>query len=387
MLISTGIVGTLVYLLLWVILYATLWKGFQRTMDIRKRIVILLFASAFLAYFLQNLTVFDTPAPLIMFYFFLAFAFFVTHEEGGAKAFHVSTPFRVGLGVSAVLVVVSVIYWNIIPFVKSSEIVLGIKNSRNNPEKAMEYFKKGLRGNDFTNLEGRQQFAKTVLNTMQTGGLSKEKKVLLLNSAISEMEKSVKEYPLDVKNYYALSALYRTKGEDDQAALDKAEIAMKRAAELAPFRPETFTESLSLYVMKKDIEKSKQWAEKVALYVENGPGQAHYELGVMYLRLKDYSKMYTELWSGWQAGYDIFSNASVIPYLAKTIDVKDITKDIIQLIDTSIAAYPKNADFIASQIVIHYRAGDTALAMQYLEHARSLNPDFAKEIEKYLGIK
>ena len=384
----TGIVGLIAYLALWAALYWMIIRAFRRASG-QKRIVLLLFAGAFLAYFLQNLTVFDTPVPLIMFYFFLAFTYFICNEEEydaeqvPVISHKVNYFHAVPIGILTVALVSYVMYeFNIKPYHASAETVRGIMFSQSNILRSMEHFRKALSMNTFADYENRLQLAKYVLTPIQQGNATLETKREFVDFAVSEMQKNIQEHPNDVKSYYALSALYRLASDYDISALDKSVAVIMRAAELAPMRPETFTEIMQVYVQKKDIEKSKEWAVKVAQYV--GRGEAHYQLAQLYVRMGDYAPMLTEMQAATSEGYDIYANPSVFSYLAKTIDRRDITPDITAFIDAAVNAYPNNGDFLGSRILIHYKAGDKERAQKYLDEVRTQNPPFAKALEEYL---
>jgi len=384
-----GIVGLGAYFALWGALYWMILRRMKRSTDVRQRGTLLLLIGVFTAYFLQNLTVFDTPAPLIMFYVLLAFAYFLCNEEEYSQQISTektsrlrplhAVPLSFLIGVIAVYAIYE---FNIKPYMASAETVAALRLAQRDPMSSLEHFKRALSSHTFTNYENRLQLAKYALASLQQGGSMTDGKKDLLDFAIKEIQKNTKEHPLDVKNYYALSALNRVASEYDAAALERAEEALKRAAELAPMRPETFSETLQLYVQKLDVEKSKEWAGKVAEHVNRG--EAHYQLGQLYLRRKEFASMLTEMQTALKEGYNIYENTSVYVYLTKTILLKSITPQIIAFIDAAALANQNSPDMLGSRILIHYKAGDRATAVKYLEELRVKNADIAKAMEEYL---
>ncbi len=384
-----GIIGLGAYFALWGALYWMMLCTLRRSVMPRRKSTVLLLIGVCSAYFLQNITVFDTPAPLIMFYVLLAFAYFLSIEEEYSqeispekaprlRPLHV-VPLSFLIGIIAVYAIYEL---NIKPYMASAETVTALRLAQRDPMSSLEHFKRALSSHTFTNYENRLQLGKYALASLQQGGAMSDEKKNLFDFSISEIQKNIKEHPLDVKNYYALSALYRINSEYDESYLEKAEEGLRSVAELAPMRPETFSETLQLYVQKLDVEKSKEWAGKVAEHVSKG--EAHYQLGQLYLRRKEYAIMLTEMQAALTDGYNIYENTSVFVHLTKTILPKDITSEIVAFVDAAAAVYPNHPDILGSRILIHFKAGDKVGAQKYIEELRAKNADIAKAMEEYL---
>lgn len=383
----TGIVGLGAFLALWGAIFWTLASTLRTKKSKREKIAILLIGFLFLAYFLQNLTVFDTPAPLIMFTFILAFtAVFCRSEENIVghyeEARHLSTIRTVSLVGASLLLLITIVYWNVLPFFNSSFIVKGVRSAQTDMDKALKWFKKGSSGNDFVAIEGRQQMTRAIGLSLNASKLSESEKQEAVSYAIGEMRKNIAIHPLDVRHYYALSALYRVQGEWDKSALERAEGELKIARALAPLRPETFAESLQLAAQKKDEDAMREWASKAAGHL--GQGEIDTQMGMLYLRLERFSQMAESFKSAIANGGNPFDNQTVMPYIAKKIPSKEITDDILNLAEIGVASLPSSGDVLAARIILNYRAGNKEIAQNYLDQARELNAPFAQSVEDYL---
>lgn len=383
----TGILGLVAFLALWGAIFWTLASILRTKKSKREKIAILLIGSLFLAYFLQNLTVFDTPAPLIMFTFILAFtAVFCRSEENIVghyeEARHLSTIRTVQLVGASLLLLITIVYWNVLPFFNSSFIVKGVRSAQTDMDKALKWFKKGSSGNDFVAIEGRQQMTRAIGLSLNASKLSESEKQEAVSYAIGEMRKNIAIHPLDVRHYYALSALYRVQGEWDKSALERAEGELKIARALAPLRPETFAESLQLAAQKKDEDAMREWASKAAGHL--GQGEIDTQMGMLYLRLERFSQMAESFKSAIANGGNPFDNQTVMPYIAKKIPSEEITDNILNLAEIGIASLPSSGDVLAARIILNYRAGNKEIAQNYLDQARELNAPFAQSVEDYL---
>ena len=384
-LVNSGVLGAAAYLTFWIVLFVLLIRAIMRQclpLHVRHSAIAILAGLA--AYGIQNLSIFDSPAPLILFYLFIALAYFIGSppEDAKNKKQQCSMPLLAISALSFIIGAVSIVSLNVLPFKESVRIVSGIHLFSTDATRAFSIVRDTLKQPSYISSEGRLQFAGMLVASIQQSPAPPELKKTILDFAINELKKNISEHPMDVKSYYGLSALSRLATQYGSYDLREAEIIMKKASELAPFRSETITELFELYSMMRNTKEAVVWAEKYAKNFD--PAEAHYMLGIMHVRNDDFKSALDELLEGDRGGANAFKDPMLIRYIAENIVPNDITKEYIAFINRGAEYYPEQLDFLDAKIVMHYRSGDVVGARKILEKIRIQNKEFADGIEKYL---
>ncbi|MBU4369199.1 O-antigen ligase family protein [Patescibacteria group bacterium] len=276
----TGIFGILSYL---AIFGAVFWllrrKATPITNDTRMtRIGLVILALMFLAYFIQNLFVFDTPAPLIVFYFSLALVYFVTqcdtnilmhanntNEKQSTINNQQSTISRFPLPVLILLIIIflpwAMYKFNIEPFQQSRLGIKAIHTSNVDLKSGLYWYEQALTKPCFTNPEVRVYLAKTV--SEQYSKINEETTLLELNliaeateMAIAEYKKSVQEHPLNARHWLYLGQLYSLGVGYEKEYIQKADEALHKALELSPKRQQVYFELARVQLFLQEYEKA-----------------------------------------------------------------------------------------------------------------------------------
>lgn len=389
---GTGAVGFTAYMVLWIVLFTSLFRIIMRdSVPMAMRSCSLAIASALCAYFIQNLSIFDSPASLILFSVLLALSYFLTTYTTDSVSRTTVTARNnsgsFGIVLAALLVVPTLcIYFvytlNIAPFQESTRVASGLMFLRQQPEKALIVFKEAFAHPSYISVEGRLQLAGEIVNALLPMNVVPELKKSIVTFALDELTKSIREHPRDVKNLYAYAMLSRinyTLGDTD---LTKAKEYIKKAYTIAPYRSETIRESYELYSMTGDVKEATKWAE---LYGKNfNSAESHYLLGMMYLRSNDFAHALGEFSRGDREGYNAFQNQSIFRFIGYNISAKDITKEYLAFVDRGVEYYPNDPDLLTARIIMHYKAGDREAAKKYMSELKSRNAPLATEIEGYL---
>lgn len=253
-LVLTGITGFLSYAAFWIALFTALTKKLRSEIESKKRLSIAALIAMFIFYFLQNLFVFDSPVPLMLFYFSLGLTYFILNE--GPK--HISNkkkltsqikkqnildfaekiPIAVMFSLSIALSSAMIYYCNILPFQKNMTGIKAYKTISSNFKKGIELYQKSLNSSSFTNPTIRNELIKSVLLSFNNPKILKEDLKIGIDFAISESNKNIEEHPYEIRYYLASAMLYGTAHQYDLTYLDKAENLMKQALLISPKRPE-----------------------------------------------------------------------------------------------------------------------------------------------------
>ncbi len=218
-LISGGIFGFLFYLLTFLAAFWTLLKKYYA-----KEISFFTFANfscLFCAFLLQNLTVFDMPASLLMLFFTLGFVnhFTGTQKKEKAPKFSTPSPNPFLIFLLACLFSLSFFFFVIKPLKSDLNFLSALKTQ--DSTKRLELLKNIFQSTAF----GRYQYREHYFYILSNNPRSVEE----LNFLESELEKSTKESPQDLKAKLYLGQLKLLKGE-----LTAAEKLFMEALALSP---------------------------------------------------------------------------------------------------------------------------------------------------------
>ncbi len=234
-LVSQGIIGLISYfVLLFGTIFILLKKYFKKEIDFWTSSI---FTALFLAYFVQNLTVFDMVSSYLMFFFSLSF---IACLENIPKKKEVKKTAQKEVDIFTFLLLFLIFSFSFFYFVispaTSSNAVINFLSSPNPQEK--EAFLKRALASPLGRSQIREFLARQILNGAKFGENEEQKKIYfsLLNLIEPEIEKSIKENYFDYRAYLILGEILSVKGAilKDKENLSKAEKTLKKAIEISP---------------------------------------------------------------------------------------------------------------------------------------------------------
>jgi len=366
----TGIVGFASSLFLGGIILYLIYQSWKKRQVDDNGLRYAVLGGFFIAYFIQSLTIFDSPTGLILFYIALGLLCFLTT---GGEEFHVvkrrdpslRQPAKLGRTAGAIVSFISLIgagyliyAGNILPWIQDVQGKKGLDAVKTYglQEASLAYFKSVLNASSFTNYEIRLHLAEGTFDAYMAKQASSEdyarQSVLY---AITELDKSIASRPLDVKNYFAELLLYRIAGKYDETLLEKAEKRMQSAYALAPNRPEIYREFPEIYIAKKDYTQAEEWVRKGADHFIPSP-ETHWQLAGIFLQKGDIDKSLTELTSAEQLGYPVFENINMAIVMAKKIPDGKKNPSALHYIDRIAQIHPDDKEILAAQTEAHKKA-------------------------------
>jgi len=279
----SGIIGFFSYLLIFLSVF-WIWRQNKN----KKSINFLL--SLVIAYFIQNIFVFDTPAPLIGFFFSLAVFYLVSDKNkreqvskvpvDNRETKQINLPLPIFVLFSLIVLIFCLWNFNILPLIKSCQGYQATQISKIDLERGLAWFSKSLNSTSFTNPEIR-----CLLSEAVSKNINPENKDLYnsgLSFAIQEMKKNVEEHPLDARYWLYLGELYGLGASLDKENLSLAESSLRKALELSPQRQEIYYALSRISILKKDFDKALDLARK-AVILQGDIGMSWWNLGIIYL--------------------------------------------------------------------------------------------------------
>lgn len=257
-LVSTGILGTTFYFLLFFSSFYILWKKyFQKEIDFLTAGV---FTSLLISYFVQNLTVFDMVSSYLM--LFLVFAFIASFEKKPdffQQTFKKISPIL--LGTILVLFLASFFYFVVQPTRSNIFVIKSIINP--NPKQRISLYEKSLKISPLGKYQIRDFFARNAIKYLQTKKeISLEELKLEVEFLIKELEKSIKESPLDFRSHLVLGEIYNFYSFVDPSSLNKAENVLKKAIELSPTNQQGYWGLAQTKIYQQDFNQALSLSER-----------------------------------------------------------------------------------------------------------------------------
>lgn len=260
-LISTGILGFISYLLIFLSIFLILLKGF-----LKKEIsfsTFSIFSALFPSYLLQNLTVFDMPASFLM--LFLSFGFINNLYASKKRELNLSFGTKIFLFVFlSCLFLISFVKFVFLPLKSNLLVIKTLKID--DPKERLKTYEEILKISPFGRYQFREQFYFNILNKLQQKGKISKEEISFLEA---EFEKTTKESPFDFKAKLFLGRLKIFLGK-----FEEGEKILNEALKLSPRNQQVYWTLAELEAQKNDFDTALKLAEK-AVELESRVLQSH----------------------------------------------------------------------------------------------------------------
>jgi len=269
-LITGGIFGFLAYLGIFLAAFYVLWqKYFQKAIDFWAPAI---FSVLFISYFVQNLTVFDMISSYLMFFLVLGFiSSMVTPKETVSPPKIVSLKLWT-LPIILILFIFSFYYFVIQPL-RTTHYVIAALRSPPASEERLNFYQKTLETSSFGKYQIRNFFAQLTFDFVQTEKIeevSLEDLKREMDFVIKELEKSIKESPLDFRSHLKLGQLYGLY----EGKILEAERVLEKAIELSPTNQQGYWALAQIKFYQNKNQEALSLTKK-ALELEPRLAQSH----------------------------------------------------------------------------------------------------------------
>lgn len=392
---TMGIFGLFSYLSIFVLIYYLLIKRFKQ-----KRISILtasVLGATILAYFGQNLFIFDTFANYFVFFLVLGYINFITAKkkekptEEIIKETEISLkrPNMVLISILLVLVIFIIYKTNIEPakanYACTRAILLGrtgeIEKTFQKYQEALSY--KTLQGKD----EIRQKLAKFAVEVAEYQRKEEGKiNFQIHNYTLGELIKNIETYPLETTSYLYAGRLYILLiREGDNSAGEKAEEFIKKALALNKGNPRYWYELGQAYLSQGKLTQSVETFE-TALDLNPNLALSQWFLGMVYFRAGEIQKALEHIEKALDLGYyEMLSLSDIKQLINVYYQVKDFQK-IVDLYKLAVYKDPKDPQLHASLAAAYAAIGDYQNAAFEVQKAAALDPTYATEAMKFIDL-
>lgn len=386
MMAQSGVVGLISYLAIFGVAIFSLLKICSKVVEKRNLFVPLGMAAVLLAYFAQNIWVFDMVSSYLMFFLSLAFINFLISkkEEDQPVSPGKRNQLIPLLGSFLIISTIFTFYYGNVQSARASKLI--VQGMASPLEKAIVNFQKAIAVSPMSIFEGPEQLSKKIENA--SFDPKQDKKTVENGFIISaeELKKSIEKNPQDYRLYLILGRHYNNffLFSQDKKQLEQAEIYLNKALELSPKNQQTYWSLAQTRLSQQKSEEVINLLQK-AIDLEPRYYQSHWYLALAYkiigkneLALKKV-KDAESVGFNWQGDLDS---------LKKVIEIYQELRDnanLVKLYPLAIKMDPKNAQFLAAQAVALANIGQFKEARASAQKAIELKPDFAKDIEAFLN--
>jgi len=237
-LVTTGLLGMLAYIGIFFSTFYVLWKNY-----LKKNIKFWtagIFSVALIAYFIQNLTVFDMVSSYLMFFLVLGFvvSFTVSRKEPLPQRFTSPEPWV--FSVLLISFILSSFFFVIQPIRTSRYTVAAIRQPIGSQER-LDLYKKTLETSSLGKYQIREFFGQQILQIIQSERAREIPPEYFRNEfgfLTKELEKTTEELPLDFRSQLTLGKLYTfyafLSDPPDSVKILEAERVLQKAIEVSP---------------------------------------------------------------------------------------------------------------------------------------------------------
>lgn len=290
-LINAGILGLISYLSLFVIFFMNLYQAWKsKVLDIREGVVLALVP---VAYFIQNLLVFDNFNTYIIFFALLAYLNFLGLES---DARYKDKPFQVeqsnvipSIITATILLIVAsgIIYLvNIRPAMAARGIIDGLQATADQTDpvnKTLAAFQKALELNTFGETEILEQLAR-VSTTLMNQQMPNQIKAQFLNFSAESLESYLDRFPNDIRVHLFTGALYAASANFNPQGLAKAQGHFEASLALSPKKQSILFVLADNYLRTGNAEKAVTLLDE-AVRLEPKNFEAQTNKAIIYLLL------------------------------------------------------------------------------------------------------
>ena len=273
-LVTGGIIGLLLYLALLFVPLWYLWKYYLKSEEESQYLIPVILTLIILGYFIQNLFIFEALVTYIPLFFVLAFlsSFCPDWKRNWTEA---KTPYVAALTIGIIIFIPFFFAFNVKPVRANLDLVKSMtKAHEGNYREAYEGFKEILAEDTLGNQEYRKHFGELVEQLSAVNKIDQNWRALAAMEAEEEFDKQIEEKPT-ARNYLMAMRFLNKTYTFNIKRLDKALDYFEKAKELAPNRPQIYTEAAyshfylgKYYQQQGQKDQMKKHFEEAAKYIK-----------------------------------------------------------------------------------------------------------------------
>lgn len=284
-LINGGVLGLVSYLSLFgVVIYYLITLAKRGAISVKEAILIV---SAIVAYFFQNIFVFDNFNTYILFFTLLAYLNRLYAESAGNSPEMVQEnrllPSRIALVVGILLSFAAIYFLNLRPLAQGQEIINAIKATTSKTDalsETLNAFKRAMSYNTFANGETLEQLSRVAGILLAQGNFPTAAKLPFIQYTVDEIEKYLVIHPNNIRLHLMAASIYQGGRTLDPRYFGKAREHLEIAHKLSPTKQQILFLQADNYLLTNEVEKALEILE-VAVSLEPSYRDAQVNYGTV----------------------------------------------------------------------------------------------------------
>ncbi len=393
-LVTTGTLGFLAYLGIFVFSVYALYRGLKAELYGLTEFAVLL--GGLVAYQVQNLFVFDTIPASMTFFAATGFCAYLwyrsTHTstaQANGKKIYGGSPVaaNIALAVSAVVAVYLVYVTNVFGARVNKAIHEGFVTKGAYLTHSLESFERARTSNsDFDPVELGNKYSATALSAAVNGSTDPATHgtiVQLIDGAIAANEEAARRVPNDPAVYHRISNLFFTKAIVEKTDVDpRAEAASRKATELAPRRPEPQLGLVRVLTISNRLSEAESVLRNL-LSLTPGHPQALLQLAlVLHEEGKD-AEAAKAMDEAVALGYRI-SDPNDVGWLVGYYLRNDDYENAVRYLEYAYSADPANVDVAWELAKAYAKVGKVDQARNFAEQVLQSDPSKQQVVQDFL---
>lgn len=386
---TMGVVGLASYLFIFIAIFYLLIRAYkEKRID---KIYLGIFGAMIIAYFGQNLFIFDTFANYLLFFLVVGYIGSITKketEDNIVKEEAIANPSVFLMIILMVFALIAVYFINIKPakanYACTRAIVAG---QQGNAQEVVNKYREAL---SYKTPQGayeiRHKLATFVIQYSEAlRQKNKELNVELIHYAINEVQKNIEKYPMDTVPFLYTGRLYIILvGKEDDAG-QKAEDFIRKAISLNDKNPRIWYELGQDQILMKTYQESYNSFKK-AYDLNPKVVTSNWFLGIAAFYLGNYQEAMESVEKAMEMGYVDYKNS--IADLMRLVNIYEKVGDyysVVKYYEMAVEEQPTNPQIHASLAVAYAKIGQKALAIEQARKAVEIDPKFKDESEKFIN--
>jgi len=383
--VSSGIIGLLSYLTIFIIAGISLLKLCFRVVD-KKNIILPLSMLVLLSVYLaQNIWVFDMVSSYMMLFLSFSFIYFLieSNREEEIKEVKDNKSYSFISAFLIIIILITIYFGNIKPAQSSNLLV----NSLYMPlDKAIPSFQKAIHTSPIGTIEGAEQFSRKMSEFAFTSDIDKSLLKEGLDSAEVEMKNAIKRAPKDFRLYLVLGKQYNNTYQvfrDTEYVILAKEI-LEQAKELSPKNQQVYWELSQSSLYRGENEEAISYMQR-AVDLEPRFGTAHWYAALVYKSVGEYNLSWEHMRNAKEFGYNWQGNTSDLEKVIAVNQQLGNNQELISLYVQAISLDSKNAQYKGGIAVAYANLGQYDKAREFALEAVELNPEFKDELLDFIN--
>jgi len=378
LLVAGGILGLVSYLSIFIVAVCWLYKISKNDFILATCLFSLL-----VAYFFQNLFVFDTIASFILFLSILAYINYLRLDN--LESEKIKLKFRGKNFALSVIIIIAVFSSFITVFTPVQASYLAAKGEKLfAKDKNLSYnnFKEALEINTF----GQRKIAigladRVIFYLNSSEEINKEEATNFFNLARDGLKKALEREPKDMQLILILALLYQSYSDIDSGYLDEAINIVEDNIELSPNRPEVYYSLAQSYLIKKDNARVIEYLWQAQKIIPKR--DLYLKMALVYSQTGDASGM-VEIYNGYRKDFPEV-DFNELKKVANYFFTAEFYKEAIPIVELIIEAEPDNPNNYISLAAIYSETGDKEKARQAVLRILEINPAYEPQVEEFLN--